>query len=312
MIHEDKELQTILEELQSLYAKDGEDVKAYLTGLKHQQYINYWEYINLNNLLDLQQPRSNQPDELVFITYHQITELYFKLVLWELQHIKEKAAPDAEFWKTRLNRLLNYFRLLTQSFSVMKNGMDRDQFVRFRSTLVPASGFQSVQYRMIELAFTPLLNLVKDDQFHAVKNKPIEVQLESIYWKQGAIDQETGNKTLTLRHFEEQYQDFLVAYAQEWEGSNLWERFRSMSAAIQEDEEIIRLMRQLDKTINVQWAKAHYNTAKGYLEHGNRGTGGTNYHNYLPPSIQQRIFFPELWSDEEKAQWGQTRNDTEA
>jgi tryptophan 2,3-dioxygenase len=309
---EDKELEALVEELQSLYEKDGEDLKAYLTGLKYQQYINYWEYINLNNLLDLQQPRSNQPDEVVFITYHQITELYFKLVLWELQQLKEKTSPDAEFWKTRLNRLLNYFRLLTQSFSVMKNGMDPDQFLRFRATLVPASGFQSVQYRMIELACTPLINLVKDDQYHAVKNEPIEVQLESIYWKQGAIDQETGRKTLTLSNFEEQYQDYLVTYAKEWEGSNLWERFQAMPAAIREDESIIKLMRQLDKTINVQWPKAHYNTAREYLEHGNKGTGGTNYHTYLPPSIQQRIFFPELWSEEEKAQWGQSQADNEA
>ena len=303
---QDQQLASLVEELSGLFEKDGEDLKAYLTALKHQKYLNYWDYINLESLLSLQQPRSNEPDELVFITYHQVTELYFKLILSELRQISNHAEPDLSFWETRLHRLINYFRILTQSFSVMKDGMDAGQFTRFRSALVPASGFQSVQYRMIELACTPLANLIESHQYPAVKNEPLSVQFEAIYWKKGAIDETTGEKTLTLRRFEEEYQDFLVEFARDWQGITLWDRYQNMSKTIRANKGLIQQMRQLDKAINVQWPKAHYNTAKQYLEHGPRGTGGTNYHSYLPPSHQKRIFFPSLWTAEEKANWGET------
>ena len=296
----------LIEELKSLYTDDEEQLKTKLQALKYQKHLNYWDYINLDVLLNLQQPRSEQPDEMVFIGYHQITELYFKLTLWELHQLSEGASPSIEQWQTHLGRIINYFRVLTQSFSIMREGIDGDQFMKFRPTLAPASGFQSVQYRMIELACTPLINLVQREAYHTVKDATIEDQFEAIYWKQGAIDKETGEKTLTLRHFEDKYEDFLLDYVRRWQGHTLWERYQSLPAAVQQDREVIRQMRFVDKFVNVSWPKAHYGTAKQYLEHSNtKGTGGTNYHEYLPPAVQKRIFFPDLWSEEEIERWGE-------
>ena len=72
-----------LHRLQQRYAADGQDLAAYLEGLYHADYINYWDYINLDTLLSLQRPLTKFPDEEIFIIYHQITELYFKLCLRE-------------------------------------------------------------------------------------------------------------------------------------------------------------------------------------------------------------------------------------
>ena len=296
----------LVEELKALYDNDGEDLTTHLQALKYQKYLKYWDYINLDVLLNLQQPQSDQPDELVFIGYHQITELFFKLTLWELQQLSSLDKPDLERWQTRLGRIINYFRVLTQSFSIMREGVDADQFMKFRSTLAPASGFQSVQYRMIELACTPLINLVQKEEYYNVKDASIEEQFEAIYWKQGAIDKNTGQKTLTLRHFEDKYEDFLLDYIRRWQGHTLWERYNFMPLEIQQDREVIKQMRFVDRFINVSWPKAHYGTAKHYLEQSSsKGTGGTNYHEYLPPAIQKRIFFPNLWSNEEIEQWGE-------
>ena len=65
-------------------------------------YLKYWDYINLDSLLGLQQPKTGFPDEMIFIIYHQITELYFKLSLWEMQQIHEGEHPNAEFFFNRI------------------------------------------------------------------------------------------------------------------------------------------------------------------------------------------------------------------
>lgn len=304
----DQKIDQLVEELKQLYEKDGENLEDYLEGLKHNKYIDYWDYINLNTLLNLQQPQTNHKDEMVFIIYHQITELYFKLVLWELQQISNEVKPQKDFLKSRLDRINNYFRVLTQSFSIMREGMEEKQFTQFRMALIPASGFQSVQYRMIEIACTPLKNLIHKDHRERLQDAPIEEQFQELYWKRGATVAETGEKTLTLSRFEGQYQDFLMYYAKRWEGMTLWDKYYNLPEEIKQDAEVIKAMRQIDKFINVYWPKSHYRTAEHYLESDytekEAGTGGTNYQEYLPPEIQQRMFFPDLWTDEERQSWG--------
>jgi len=305
---EDPEIQDLLSSLQDKYHSDGENLSNYLEGLLNKKYIDYWSYINLNALLNLQHPETDYPDEMVFIIYHQMTELLFKLSIWELKQIANHQSLGSGFLKERIHRINNYFRVLTQSFSIMTEGLDPDQFLKFRMALVPASGFQSVQYRMLEIACTPLQNLVHQDHRERLKNASIEEQFAEIYWKRGAIVANTGEKTLTLKRFEDQYDDFLIKWAKDWQGTTLWERYQSMLEA-EKDESMLKQMRTMDKYINIHWPKAHFQTAKRYLEHGSsddEGTGGTNYKEYLPPRIQKRIFFPDLWTEEERANWGRT------
>ena len=74
-----------LEKLNEKYAALGQDLSSYLDGLLYADSVKYWDYIQVDTLLSLQKPKTKFPDELVFIVYHQITELYFKLVLQEFR-----------------------------------------------------------------------------------------------------------------------------------------------------------------------------------------------------------------------------------
>src|SRR5258705_13830360 len=101
--------------------------------------------------------------------------------------------------------MINYFRQLVNSFGVMVDGMDRGQFLKFRMSLLPASGFQSGQYRMIEICSTDLINLVNVAEREQMTNDKIELQIEKLYWRSGATELATGKKTLTLQQFEVKY-----------------------------------------------------------------------------------------------------------
>ena len=90
-----KEVEKKLKLLNEKYAANGQDVLAYLDGLLYQDYVKYWDYIELDTLLSLQKPRTNFADEEIFIIYHQITELYFKLCLNELKLISNKEIISA-------------------------------------------------------------------------------------------------------------------------------------------------------------------------------------------------------------------------
>ncbi len=149
----------IIEKIHQLHEKfkaSGQDLSSYLEGLLYADYLTYWDYINLDTLLTLQQPKTSFKDEKIFIIYHQITELYFKLIIWELEQIAGQEEIKAAFMKERLDRVIMYFDQLISSFSVMWKGMEKDQFLKFRMSLLPSSGFQSAQYRMIEIMSTEI------------------------------------------------------------------------------------------------------------------------------------------------------------
>ena len=85
----------------------------------------------------------------------------------------------------------------------MVRGMEPKQFMRYRMALLPASGFQSTQYRMIEIYATPMELLVHASERDTFSSgHSIEELYEHIYWKKGATEKGTGEKTLTLKQFE--------------------------------------------------------------------------------------------------------------
>jgi len=196
------EIEDRLARLQEKYEAMGQDMVSYLDGLLHADFLTYWDYIHLDTLLSLQNPKTPFPDEEIFIIYHQITELYFKLALHECKQITEAPDLTAEFFTTRLKRINRYFEALTQSFEIMVDGMEKEQFLKFRMSLLPASGFQSGQYRLIEIYATDFINLVARDKREELAGAEIEDQFEYIYWKFGATELSTGKKTLTLKQFE--------------------------------------------------------------------------------------------------------------
>lgn len=296
--------------LKEKYDAQGQDLLPYLDGLLYAKTINYWDYIQLDTLLTLQKTTTDFPDETIFLVYHQITELYFKLALHEFKQIGEHENLDAAFFISRVKRINRYFEALTKSFEIMIDGMEREQFLKFRMSLHPASGFQSAQYRKIEISSTDFLQLVhKDIRESLTGNEPIEQLFENIYWKEGATESEGGKKTLTLEDFERRYKEEFIALGNEQRTKNLWQSYLRLTPEEQSQIEVIQVMKQNDINVNVNWPLMHYKSAVRYLQRNPdhiAATGGTNWQKYLPPRFQKRIFYPELWSPLEKEEWGKS------
>jgi tryptophan 2,3-dioxygenase len=294
-----------IRKLEQKYQAMGQDLSSYLDGLLHADYLTYWDYIHLDTLLSLQSPKTSLPDEKVFIIYHQITELYFNLVLWEMDQIAARKEPDAAIFCARLDRIIRYFRNLEQSFDIMTLGLEKEQFLKFRMSLLPSSGFQSAQYRKIELCSTDLVNLVAtEDRLAGARQDAL---IEKLYWRKGATELASGQKTLTLRQFEQKYLEEFRELARQREQTNLYRLFLNGYDQSAERESIVARLRELDTLANVLWPLAHLKSAGRFLQRDPediKATGGTNWQKYLPPRFQRVIFFPTLWSDTEKAEWG--------
>ncbi len=302
------EIKQRLELLNEKYSALGQDLLSYLDGLLYADTVKYWDYIELDTLLSLQKPRTQFPDEHIFIIYHQITELYFQLALKEFEQLADKDTVDEKFFIDRVSRINRYFDALVTSFDIMSKGMDQKQFMQFRMSLLPASGFQSAQYRFIEMYSTDFINLVaKDHREQYNSSSSIEEMYEHIYWKAGATELATGKKTLTLIQFEERYQDEFISLAKECVQRNLWRVYKRLSSEEQNSEKVKAVLRHNDVNVNINWPLAHYKSAVRYLNKDSAdiaATGGTNWQKYLPPRFQKRIFYPELWSEQEKEDWG--------
>jgi len=301
---------TQLRRLQEKYAPDGQDLAAYLEGLYHAKYVNYWDYIELDTLLSLQRPLTNIPDERIFIMYHQITELYFKLCLCEYDQISLLREPTLQEIVLRIGRINRYFENLIDSFDVMVDGMDKQQFLQFRMSLMPASGFQSVQYRMIELASTALENLTDAEKRKALGQTPDDEKMFGcIYWQAGATIEETGAKALTLIEFERKYSAELLAHARAYRDGNVWAVVQRLPEDDRHHPRLLRALKQLDVNVNINWPLMHFKSAVRYLQRNPAdvpATGGTNWRSYLPPKFQRRIFYPQLWSAQELEDWGKS------
>ncbi len=302
------ELKEKLSQLNEKYAALGEDFNAYLEGLLHADVTTYWDYIQLDTLLSLQKPKTSFPDEVVFIMYHQITELYFKLALREFEALGQMTSLNKSHFIDRVGRINRYFDALVKSFEVMIDGMDREEFLKFRMSLLPASGFQSAQYREIEIYSTDFINLVAKDVREEMRGvDEIDQLFDHIYWKAGATEAESGKKTLTLIQFEEKYKNHFIALGNHCKHKNLWQVYLRLSKEDQADENVKQVLRQNDTNVNINWPLAHYKSAVKYLARQDKdvtATGGTNWQKYLPPRFQKRIFYPELWTTKEHENWG--------
>ena len=114
--------------------------------------LTYGDYLQLSGLLDAQVPESDPAahDELLFITIHQVYELWFKLILHELTDARDRLlAGETYLPRVRLERCLAIQRVLVGQVDVIDTMTPQD-FLRFRNKLSPASGFQSAQFREIE------------------------------------------------------------------------------------------------------------------------------------------------------------------
>ncbi len=295
----------LIKSIEEKYQALGENPETYLNGLLQAKPINYWDYIQVDTLLSLQKTRTDFKDEEIFVMYHQVTELTLKMMIHEIKQLSEGENLPEEVWLTKLDRLKRYTRMLITSFDIMKDGMSYEDYNVFRATLTPASGFQSAQFRILEIYSTPIKNLVNSQGRERLPENPtMDDYFNHIYWKDAGLNRKTGKMSLTLKLFIDKYEKEFKTLAHEVKGKTLEERIEQMenpSAALKEK------LQQFDHFYNVAWPLVHLDTAQHYLNkkgENKAATGGSEWKKYLHPKYQQRKFFPSLWTEQEIADWG--------
>ena len=231
--------------------------------------LSYGKYLRVPELLSLQRGLSQEHDELLFIVAHQAYELWFKVILFELEEARDRIdADDVFFARHYLHRVHVIEKLLVEQIEVLET-MSPQDFLAFRSKLAPASGFQSVQFREIEF-----LSGLKQPQY--VK------RLE-------ATEEEMSR--LRRRLEEPSVDDAFRALLRRRGSPSLLEIFRDR----ERHGELFDLAEALvdhDEAF-AHWRARHVLMVERQIG-GKTGTGGSSGAEYLRTTLDKR-FYPELW-----------------
>jgi tryptophan 2,3-dioxygenase len=230
--------------------------------------LSYASYLQLPELLSLQAGRSNAHDELLFIVVHQAYELWFKVLLHELEAVRSSLdADDLPEARHFLRRVKVIEQLLIEQVEVLET-MRPPDFLDFRSELAPASGFQSIQFREIEF-----LSGLKDRGY---------LKLVESAEEQAVLEARLNAPTLW-----DAYRELLArrgirgaadVYADQDRHRDLFE----VSEGLLDHDEGFR-----------EWRSRHILMVERQI--GNKpGTGGSTGVAYLQSTLNKR-FFPELW-----------------
>jgi tryptophan 2,3-dioxygenase len=233
--------------------------------------MDYGEYLALSDLLKLQQTQSKpeHPDELLFIIVHQASELWFKVLLHEMDHLSDAmAAMDAPRAVTTINRINVLVTIVTQQLTALDT-LPPQRFAQFRGYLGKSSGSQSEQFRAIEAR-----SGLRDDHFlHVIREHGDPPPLV-----QKALDAPTMQSQFLA----------LVAH-QGWTLEEVYTRHEHSSLA-QLAEGLLAYEQQF-----AQWRFLHVQLVERIIGPQTGGTGGTLGAKYLNRTLQNR-FFPELWA----------------
>lgn len=259
--------------------------------------LSYGEYLRIPQLTNLQHPQSSPPhhDELLFIVIHQTYELWFKLLLHELDAVvtnlqaavSNPGSRDEVYEAARLlRRCTEIARVLVEQFTVLET-MLPTHFLAFRDLLKPASGFQSEQFREIEflcgLKDERLLRLHEPtpEMATALKRRLLEPSLRDVFFDALAalgtmprLDAHAGEAD----KFRARAQAIVALYRDE-KGHRDW-------------IDVCERLTEFDELI-VSWRLRHIQMVERTI--GLRmGTGGSSGASYLKGTIDKK-FFPELW-----------------
>ena len=254
--------------------------------------LSYAQYLNLDKLLDAQHPLSYQHDEMLFIAIHQVSELWMKLCLHELNATIDCVRRD-DLGPTfkMLARVSTIQQQLLQSWDVLATITPSD-YSAFRNTLGRSSGFQSAQYRMLEFRIGNK-NADMIEVFRA--DPPTHELLERALRSPSLYDEVL--RLLSRRGLdvppEAIDRDFSQPYQASKQVAAAWLSVYHNAA---KDWDLYRLAERLvDLDYKFQlWRFAHVKTVERII--GNqRGTGGTSGVGYLTKALELK-FFPELWT----------------
>ena len=231
--------------------------------------LSYGTYLKVAELLSLQQGLSKEHDELLFVVAHQVYELWFKLVLFELEAAWDRIdADDIFFARHYLRRVHVVERLLIEQIEVLET-MSPQDFLAFRSQLAPASGFQSVQFREIEF-----LSGLKEPKYLA----RVEATPEEAARLRRRLDEPSLDDAFRSL-VERRGSPSLVEVFRDRERHG--DLFDLCEALLDHDEAF------------AHWRARHVLMVERQIG-GKTGTGGSSGAEYLRTTLDKR-FYPELW-----------------
>ena len=262
-----------------------------MTDSKADAAVTYGIYLKVDELLALQQPRSDGPehDELLFIVIHQVYELWFKELLHELDHVMRLlTADDTPRVQHTLKRILTILKVLVAQLDILETMTPRE-FLTFRELLQAASGFQSDQFRQIEFVLgrkteAAVARFAVGGRAHAALERRYA---EPTIWdaflhylaREGysvPVDQLTRDVARPIEPSEEIQQVLIDVYRHDAKNVELCERLVDLDEGVQEWR--YRHVKMVERTIGTK-----------------PGTGGSAGAGYLRTTLGQNLF-PDLWA----------------
>jgi tryptophan 2,3-dioxygenase len=253
----------------------------------------YGGYLCLDQLLSAQKPRSQHAhhDELLFIIQHQTSELWMKLMLHELDAAVACVSQDRiEPCFKVLARVAQIQRMLFEQWSVLET-MTPSEYLGFRESLGPASGFQSYQYRAIEFA-------LGNKDVHSLRPHRATPEIHAM------LEERLRRPSL--------YDEFLRYLARHGHAVPADRLDRDFSQPYEKSTEVVEVFRRIyqdtarywseydmaEKLVDVEerfqlWRFRHMTTVKRIIGF-RRGTGGSSGVSFLKKALEL-VFFPELW-----------------
>jgi tryptophan 2,3-dioxygenase len=254
--------------------------------------LSYSQYLNLDKLLDAQRPLSYQHDEMLFIVIHQASELWMKLCLHELTAVVDCVRRD-DLGPTfkMLARVSTIQQQLLQSWDVLATITPYD-YSAFRNTLGRSSGFQSLQYRLLEF----LIGNKHADLIEVFRNDPPAYeQLERALRAPSLYDEVL--RLLSRRGLDVPAEaidrDFTQPYQASKQVAAAWLSVYHNSVKDWDLYELAERLVDLDYKFQL-WRFTHVKTVERIIGY-KRGTGGTGGVSYLTKALELK-FFPELWT----------------
>jgi tryptophan 2,3-dioxygenase len=253
--------------------------------------VTYSSYLRVDELLDLQQPRSEGPehDEMLFIVIHQVYELWFKEILHEVDRARYLLeADEAHRAQHTLKRILTILKVMVAQLDILET-MTPLEFLSFRERLEAASGFQSDQFRQLEFALgrksTSAIN-----RFAAGSRARLALErryADPTLWdaflrylsREGYRVPESAlmrDSTAVIQPSEEIQQILIAVYRSDPKNSEICERLVDLDEGVQEWR--YRHVKMVERTIGMK-----------------AGTGGSAGAAYLQTTVGAPLF-PDLWA----------------
>lgn len=241
--------------------------------------LSYNEYLKIPELVGLQKPQSKPAhhDELLFIIIHQAYELWFKLILHEMEkcieHLKKGEALKARHF---LRRVVEVMKLLVNQIHILETMTPAD-FLKFRDRLKPASGFQSLQFREIEF----LAGLKDESYFKYFEKKPEIISV---------LKRRAEQLDLKSAYFDMLHK---IGFKVKEQGA-----IRALLPIYQNPDEHLPLylltesLVEFDEYLNL-WREHHVRVVERIIGF-KQGTGGSSGVHYLRTTLSKKCF-PELW-----------------